>query len=97
MGALEQGHYIHELDENDVELASEPESEPGLDSDKGLREAVRVLLEGIGEDCQREGLKRTPHRVAKAFREGTTGTFSCFLCFTIWPLGDNFRLLMFWI
>jgi GTP cyclohydrolase I len=84
MGALEEGHYIDELEENDVQLVSESESEPGFESDKELQEAVRVLLEGIGEDCGREGLKRTPHRVAKAFREGTKGTFSCFVCFTMW-------------
>lgn len=67
---------MDELEENDVELESEPEPEPEpeFESDKEVREAVRVLLEGIGEDCEREGLKRTPHRVAKAFREGTKGT-----------------------
>ncbi|KAJ4778966.1 GTP cyclohydrolase 1 [Rhynchospora pubera] len=73
MGALEQGHYMDELEENDVELDSDSEPEPELESDKEVKEAVRVLLEGIGEDCEREGLKRTPHRVAKAFREGTRG------------------------
>jgi GTP cyclohydrolase I len=34
---------------------------------------VRGLLEWIGENPEREGLVRTPHRVAKAFREMTSG------------------------
>jgi GTP cyclohydrolase I len=36
-------------------------------------DAVRELLRFMGEDIQREGLKKTPHRVAKAFRELTAG------------------------
>ncbi|KAI3526476.1 hypothetical protein L1887_05730 [Cichorium endivia] len=36
-----------------------------------IGEAVKVLLQGLGEDINREGLKKTPLRVAKAFREGT--------------------------
>lgn len=36
-------------------------------------EAVRTLLRWIGEDPEREGLKRTPERVAKALREMTSG------------------------
>jgi GTP cyclohydrolase I len=35
--------------------------------------AVRVLLSWIGEDVTREGLRDTPRRVAKAFREMTAG------------------------
>ena len=27
-----------------------------------VKEAIRLLLEGIGEDPEREGLKDTPHR-----------------------------------
>ncbi len=37
------------------------------------REAVRVLLNYIGEDPDREGLLDTPKRVAKALREMTEG------------------------
>ncbi|KAM3683664.1 hypothetical protein ACJW30_12G163800 [Castanea mollissima] len=36
-----------------------------------IEDAVRVLLHG--EDVNREGLKKTPFRVAKALREGTKG------------------------
>ncbi|KAI4341583.1 hypothetical protein MLD38_026292 [Melastoma candidum] len=38
-----------------------------------FRKPVRVLLKGLGEDVNREGLRKTPLRVAKAFREGTRG------------------------
>jgi GTP cyclohydrolase I len=38
-----------------------------------MEAAVRALLVGLGEDDQREGLRRTPKRVAKAFRDGTRG------------------------
>lgn len=34
-----------------------------------MQEAVRCLLQGIGEDCQREGLVDTPKRVAKALMD----------------------------
>jgi GTP cyclohydrolase I len=35
--------------------------------------AVRTLLEALGEDPEREGLKRTPERVAKLLAELTSG------------------------
>ena len=34
-----------------------------------IEQAVRLLLEGIGEDCDREGLKETPGRVARMYEE----------------------------
>lgn len=34
---------------------------------------VRLILEGIGEDPQREGLQRTPERVAEMYLELTSG------------------------
>lgn len=40
---------------------------------KQAEEAVKTLLNFIGEDPKREGLKKTPHRVAKAFMELTSG------------------------
>ena len=36
---------------------------------KKIKEAVRLLLEGIGEDVNREGLKDTPDRVARMYEE----------------------------
>ena len=38
-----------------------------------IMDAVKVLLQGLGEDINREGIKKTPLRVAKALREGTRG------------------------
>ena len=38
-------------------------------SDEKAEEAVKLIIEWIGEDVQREGLKSTPKRVIKAFKE----------------------------
>lgn len=38
-----------------------------------LEKYVRSLIEEVGEDPQREGLKKTPHRVAKAYEFLTQG------------------------
>ena len=38
-------------------------------SDQKAEEAIRILLEWIGEDTKREGLLSTPKRVIKAFKE----------------------------
>lgn len=34
-----------------------------------IEEAVRLLLEGIGEDVNREGLRETPNRIARMYEE----------------------------
>lgn len=34
-----------------------------------VEEAVRLLLEGIGEDIEREGLRETPERIARMYEE----------------------------
>ena len=46
---------------------------PAHTADDVITEAVRVLLAGLGEDPAREGLVRTPDRVAKALRFLTSG------------------------
>ena len=43
-----------------------------MDREKAMK-AVKMLLEAIGEDTEREGLKETPRRVADAFAEFTSG------------------------
>ncbi len=40
---------------------------------KKIAEGVRLILEGIGEDPERDGLKRTPERVAEFYAELTEG------------------------
>jgi GTP cyclohydrolase IA len=40
---------------------------------KKSEDAVRVLLSELGEDVNRQGLLKTPHRVAKMYSEVTTG------------------------
>ena len=43
-----------------------------FDEDK-IAEGVRLILDGIGEDVDRGGLKETPHRVARMYREICAG------------------------
>lgn len=38
-----------------------------------LEQAVKMILEAIGEDLEREGLKETPRRVAKMYQEVFSG------------------------
>ncbi len=38
-----------------------------------IEEAIKLLLEGIGEDADREGLKDTPERVARMYTELCAG------------------------
>lgn len=43
-----------------------------MDQEK-IREAVKLLLEGIGEDINREGLIETPDRIARMYEEICSG------------------------
>ncbi|KAG6483796.1 hypothetical protein ZIOFF_060495 [Zingiber officinale] len=64
----EEGEQIWGEEEEATDpLASEAERALSIE------EAVKALLQGLGEDHEREGLRRTPHRVVEAFRGGTRG------------------------
>ncbi|XP_008794652.2 GTP cyclohydrolase 1 [Phoenix dactylifera] len=80
MGALEEARFAGELENRvgleeteEEELDAEAGSGSVHDATQAIEEAVRFLLQGLGEDPEREGLRKTPLRVAKAFREGTRG------------------------
>ena len=53
----------------DIEGRKKP---PEVDLDR-LARGVRLILEGIGEDPDREGLRETPRRVAEMYAELTAG------------------------
>ena len=43
-----------------------------MDSEK-IKEGVRLILSGIGEDINREGLLETPDRIARMYEELASG------------------------
>ena len=55
----------HELSKN----------EPPVDKKK-IADGVRLMLEGMGEDISRDGLRKTPERVASFYAELTEGMWS---------------------
>ncbi|CAI0426411.1 unnamed protein product [Linum tenue] len=74
MGALDEGRF-HAVLANGVKLECplQPQGIEGQPETLAIQDAVKVLLQGLGEDINREGIKKTPFRVAKALREGTKG------------------------
>lgn len=75
MGALDEGHLDVEF-ENEVKLGCNELGVEEKPETRAIVDAVKVLLQGLGEDINREGLRKTPLRVAKALQEGTQGAFS---------------------
>ena len=53
-------------------LPAELVGPPGFDQERAER-AIRELLIAVGEDPDREGLRNTPARVARAYREAFSG------------------------
>lgn len=47
-----------------------------MDKEK-IKDGVRLILEGIGEDINREGLLETPERIAKMYEELAAGYTDC--------------------
>lgn len=61
--------FPHEaLDLNDKSLFV-----PYSNAADSLYQAAEMILKSVGEDTEREGLKRTPHRFAKAYGEICSG------------------------
>jgi GTP cyclohydrolase I len=58
--ALDGSKWILANTAHDADI--EPEKE-------AIEQAVRAILANVGEDVEREGLQRTPHRVAKMYDE----------------------------
>jgi GTP cyclohydrolase I len=54
-------------------MSSHDHDAPGPDPSPVLAEAVARILEGVGEDPRREGLRATPTRVARSLRFLTSG------------------------
>jgi GTP cyclohydrolase I len=62
----------HDIDDNDSD--PHPLTTPSADVDlPRIERAVREILLAIGEDPEREGLKKTPSRVARSYRELMAG------------------------
>ena len=64
------------LNEQDMLLVEEDwenEAEAKENEKKNVEDAVRSILSNVGEDIDREGLQRTPHRVAKMYDELLAG------------------------
>lgn len=64
------------LNDPDAHLDEEDwknETEAKEDEKKNIERAVRSILSNVGEDIEREGLQRTPHRVAKMYDELLAG------------------------
>ncbi|KAL3688625.1 hypothetical protein R1sor_014934 [Riccia sorocarpa] len=68
-------------DERDECAGCEPDSKVPMESfvdrkassESQMAAAVKILLRGIGEDVEREGILKTPLRVAKAFQSFVSG------------------------
>ena len=70
-----------EPDKRPVRAVADAFEQPAVGMDGGGRgfalakveRGVRLILEGIGEDVEREGLRETPRRVARMYEELTAG------------------------
>ncbi|HIK25270.1 MAG TPA: GTP cyclohydrolase I FolE [Thermosynechococcus sp. M46_R2017_013] len=66
---------LPELTTADAAIAALPMAPSPRVSDAEMEQAVRVLLMGLGENPDREGLRDTPKRVVKALKFLTSGYY----------------------
>lgn len=64
---------LYEFDQSCPEPDAEARPRPSRPAASRVEEAVRTLIAATGDDPAREGLKDTPARVAKAYREWFAG------------------------
>src|ERR1700692_3220833 len=57
----------------DIKRKRQKANRPGAVDLERIARGVRLILEGIGEDPEREGLQETPRRVAEMYAELTAG------------------------
>ncbi|PSO57028.1 MAG: GTP cyclohydrolase I FolE [Cyanobacteria bacterium QH_8_48_120] len=73
---LEEGidYSVSSRPPRNTQNGQEPDIEPqSEEANAEMSDAVRTLLEGVGEDPEREGLLKTPKRVAEALQFLTQG------------------------
>jgi GTP cyclohydrolase I len=71
-GASNGNGYIHHEHDDEADWLDD-DFMAVEDTQSVMEGAVRQILESIGEDPERQGLQRTPLRVAKAYAELTSG------------------------
>ncbi len=71
--AVEPSTLSTRPDRNTLNGAQEPKLRKPAEEDDQMAHAVRDILLGVGEDPEREGLLKTPKRVAEAMRFLTNG------------------------
>ncbi len=69
---MSTGYSATEPDENELAAGTATSAPAGVDLAK-IAQGVRLILEGVGEDPERAGLRRTPLRVAEMYAELTAG------------------------
>ncbi|KOM58350.1 hypothetical protein LR48_Vigan11g138400 [Vigna angularis] len=72
MGHLDEDSLICDVG-NGVSMSDDEECLEKRANTSSIQDAVKVLLTALGEDINREGIIKTPLRVAKALSEGTRG------------------------
>ncbi|NEP12273.1 MAG: GTP cyclohydrolase I FolE [Symploca sp. SIO2C1] len=74
MSKLNPTSHLQTRPDRNTQNGQQPKlQQPTEDMNQEMMEAVRTMLLGVGEDPQREGLLKTPKRVAEAMQFMTSG------------------------